>query len=46
MVTPTNIKAARTKVTIIWLVTVKVYGIIPNILQNRTNMNNENINAK
>ena len=46
IVTPINIKAANTKVTIIWLVTVKAYGIIPNILQNRTNIKSEKINEK
>tara|TARA_B100000674_G_C37422774_1_gene725830 strand:+ start:179 stop:523 length:345 start_codon:yes stop_codon:yes gene_type:complete len=46
IVTPININAAKTKVTIMWLVTVNVYGIIPNMLQNKTNMNRENINEK
>ena len=46
MVTPTKMNAANTKVTIMWLVTVKDYGIIPNILQNNTNMNKENIKEK
>ena len=46
IVTPMKINAANTKVTIMWLVTVKVYGIIPNILQNNTNINKENIKAK
>ena len=45
-VTPIKINAARINVTIIWLVTVNVYGIIPNMLQKSTNINNENINAK
>ena len=45
-VTHIKINAARTKVTMIWLVTVKVYGIIPNMLQKRTNMNNEKMNEK
>ena len=46
IVTPIKINPAKTKVTIMWLVTVKVYGIIPNMLQNKTNMNSENINEK
>ena len=44
IVTPIKINIANAKVTIIWLVTVKVYGIIPNILQKRTNIMNEYIN--
>ena len=46
IVTPIKINAANTKVTIMWLVTVKVYGIIPNILQKSTNINKENIKEK
>ena len=46
IVTPTNINAANTKVTMMWLVTVKEYGIIPNMLQNKTNMNKENMKEK
>ena len=46
MVTPMNINAAKTNVTMIWLVTVKVYGIIPNMLQNKTNMKSEKTNEK
>ena len=46
IVTPININAANTNVTIMWLVTVNVYGIIPNMLQNNTNIKSENINEK
>jgi ATP synthase subunit 6 len=46
IVTPININAANTKVTMMWLVTVKEYGIIPNMLQNKTNMNKENMKEK
>ena len=46
IVTPININAANTKVTMMWLVTVKEYGIIPNMLQNKTNINKENMKEK
>ena len=41
-----KINAAKTNVTIMWLVTVNEQGIIPNMLQKRTNIKSENINEK
>ena len=46
IVTPMKTIAARTNVTIMWLVTVNEYGNIPTILQNKTNMNRVNMNGK
>ncbi len=45
-VTPMNTTSAMAKVTMMWLVTVKVNGIIPIRLQNRMNMNSEKMNGK
>ena len=46
IVTPIKTNDARANVTIIWLVNVNWYGIIPTILPIKTNMNNENTNGK
>ncbi len=46
IVTPINTIAAKTNVTIIWLVTVNEYGNMPTILQNKTNINRVNTNGK
>ena len=46
IVTPIKIIGARINVTIIWLVTVKEYGNIPTILQNKININKVNMNGK
>ena len=46
IVTPINTTAARAKVTIIWLVNVKLYGIIQTIFPTRTNINIVNTNGK
>ena len=41
-----KINNAIISVTIMWLVTVKEYGSIPTMLQNKTNINKLNINGK
>ena len=45
-VTPRNTTIAITKVTTMWLVKVKLYGIIPRRLPNRMNMNSAKMNGK
>ena len=46
IVTAIKINNAIISVTIMWLVTVKEYGSIPTMLQNKTNINKLNINGK
>ena len=46
IVTPINTTAANANVTIIWLVNVNWYGIIPTMLPINTNMNKEKTNGK
>ena len=46
IVTPINTIAANANVTMIWLVKVNWYGIIPTIFPINTNMNNEKTNGK
>src|SRR6266849_9602127 len=45
-VTPTKMKAARAKVTAMWLVKVKLYGTMPMRLPNSTNMKSEKTKGK
>ena len=46
IVTPTKTNVAKAKVTMIWLVTVKEYGNIPIMLQNKTKRNKVKIKGK
>lgn len=46
MLIPTKIDKDKLNVKAIWLVTVKLYGIIPNILLNSKNKCKENIKGK
>ena len=46
IVTPMNTIAASAKVTMMWLVTVKLYGISPSRLLNRMNRNSVKTNGK
>jgi hypothetical protein len=43
---PKKVTTAKPRVTTIWLVTVKLYGIIPNKLQNNIKENTEKITGK
>ena len=46
IVTPMKTMSASAKVTMMWLVKVKLYGTMPSRLPNRMNMNSVNTSGK